>query len=272
MPRHAQGFVDEDTGANVTVVEVPADAAQVMERFAGEATKTPGLTLKQQKNVTVAGTTGLLLAFTKVEEDVTSNAWMLIFGDANLTTMISASFPPEWSKELSTALKECLLGVEVVDSKQFDPLDGLPYAITPTERFKFAKRIGNATIFSPGGEFPVSVPTAPRFMVGYSDRAVEVPDRKQLVEKLVRSISEVQNANIESVEAVRIGGLDGYEAIATAERKDSDTPICVYQVVLYESEDLEQQFIFLRGEAGTAQQEAMLEEFKTLAHSFQLNK
>ena len=235
--------------------------------------ETPGLTLKQQKNVTVAGTTGLLLAFTKVEEDVTSNAWMLIFGDANLTTMISASFPPEWSKELSTALKECLLGVEVVDSKQFDPLDGLPYA--PSRRPNgLSSRNGSGTLpsLSPGGEFPVSVPTAPRFMVGYSDRAVEVPDRKQLVEKLVRSISEVQNANIESVEAVRIGGLDGYEAIATAERKDSDTPICVYQVVLYESDDLEQQFIFLRGEAGTAQQEAMLEEFKTLAHSFQLNK
>jgi hypothetical protein len=62
-----------------------------------------------------------------------------------------------------------------------------------------------------------------------------------------------------------IDGLDGYEIIADAKDTTSDTPITVYQVMLFDNKS----YILIQGIVGTKIRDKYLLEFKAMARSFE---
>lgn len=266
------GFVNEDTGERVVVIETPADAAEVIKGFTAAALKEQGVELKQRKELRVVGQNGLLMALVKVQEDVTSNNWMLVFGDARRTTMITASFMPEHSKQLSPLLKECLLSAEYIPDDQFDPLDGLPYAVTPPPSLKLAMRTAQVVIYNPDGKLPMPDVRTPRFTVAPSDRPIEIEDRKQFAEQLALRAFDVKNGKLQSIVPSHIDDLDGFASEVLAEKGEPGVPLYIYQVVLFVGDDKEQSFWILRGEGGVDSRKEFAADFEKMARSFRRQK
>jgi hypothetical protein len=122
----------------------------------------------------------------------------------------------------------------------------------------------NVLKFSMSDPEQTNEPTAPFFIAAPSLSDVPIQNQRQFAVDRLYETAETRIATIRSNLEVTIDGLDGYEIIAEGEDSDSEIPVVVYQVMLFDGDS----YYLMQGLVGMQQAEEYLPEFQAMAESF----
>ncbi len=258
------GFQQLDTGASILVTEIPGSYSQITAGFTAENLKTRGMTLLSKEDVTIDGYSGQLLKVTQVANSTTYLKWIAVFGDETEIILITATLPQQLEKSLSQRLQKSVLSAKWQKNRAVDPFADLNFAIENPPSLKFTQRVINILLYTKDGVIPVKTPEAPFVVVGQSLKKVLVSNPKQFSETRLTQTVQIRDLSIESGREIRINGLKGYEIVATAKDENTDTPLVVYQVMLFHEQD----YYILQGRVGANLREEYLDDFQRMAMSF----
>lgn len=260
------GFQQTDTGASIVVTEMPAPYSQIASTFNTKKLKNRGMTLLRRQNFTIDGYEGQLLQVTQVAHFTTFTKWIAVFGDETETVMLVASLPQEMENTLSKPLRDSLISAKWQKNKVLDPKADLNFAIDTTPGLKFTQRVQNMLLYTKSGVIPAKSPEEPFFIVGPAFSKIEVTDQKQFAEKRIAQTAEIKNLSIDISNEIKINGLSGYEIVARAVDVQTNMPLVVYQVMLFEG----QTYYIMQGIVGSGLKTEYLDDFHKMARSFRL--
>jgi hypothetical protein len=258
------GYMSQETGASIMVLELPAPFAEVAKDFNAEGFKRKGLAFISQDKVTFGGQQGVLILSGQTARGVEFLKWMGIFGDDKGTCLVTASFPKSAEASLLTPLKTAVLGAQA-SGAPVDPLAGLTFRISPTNDLQLAKVIGNNMLFSKGGVFPVKSQDIPIFIAAASaSQGLNIPDKRLFAEARLQKVAKLTNVRVKSTEPISADGLDGFESTADATETTSNANMFVYQVILFDADG----YFVMQGIASDEVGRAQLPTMKLMARSF----
>ena len=245
-------------------VSLPAPYSQIIIGFTKEQIKTRGWTLLSRDDVEVNGLAGILVHFEQPAGDEVFRKWSFVFGDDQKTTLVTATFPKAHEKELSAKLKSAVLSLQTDRAAPPDPGADVPFTLTATPKLKLSQGINRALAYTKDGVFMIQAPTDPLFIATSSLGEVIVGDRRKFAEQRVIGTVHTKEIEVKSSDAITIDGLNGFESLAEAKEARTGTPLCLYQVMLFDGES----YILMQGHVGTKLRDEFLPEFKAIARSF----
>jgi hypothetical protein len=220
--------------------------------------------LLSQENVTIDGYSGQLVQATQVANSITYLKWIGVFGDETGTILLTANFPQQLENSLSKLIKKSVLSAKWEKNRAIDLFADLNFAIENPPSLKFAGRVLNILAYIRDGVIPIKTPEEPLFVVGQSLNKVLVIEPKQFSETRLTQTEQIRDLSIEISREISINGLKGYEIVATAKDKKTDTPLLVYQVMLFDEQD----YYLFQGMVGARLREEYLDDFQKMAMSF----
>jgi hypothetical protein len=258
------GLTNEASGSSIVVTELPALFDKAIEVFSDvQRMKKKGMTLINKSPVKISGQNGMLFHVEQPAYGLQYKKWILAIDYNQSTTLIVASYP-ESASDQESILREALLNATF--SQASNPVDTLRFSITPKSPFKVARVFANNNMLvTPNGEFPVNDDLVPFMVIGLSlsDQS-PIASKKLFSEDLAKHVATVKNITIEKTVPVKIGGLSGYETIATGEKEDTQTPLTVYQVILFDNSG----YSIIKGLAPKSKKSTILPIFMEMAGSF----
>jgi len=117
------GFLQASTNSSVMVTEIPGPFSKIAGAFTAENLKSRGMNLKSKKSTTISRYPGALIHLTQRASGRSLSKWIAIFGDQKQTVMITATFPSDSSKNLSSLLRNTVLSVKWNKGRKVDPVD-----------------------------------------------------------------------------------------------------------------------------------------------------
>lgn len=260
------GFQQEESQASVMVLSLPAPAQEVMAVFQdAEAIRARGMRLVHQEAVEISGQPGILAQVEQAVNDQTFSKWILVFGDGEDTIILNASFPKAQASQLSAPLKASILSAVIEPNLvALDPEANAAFQITPSETLALALNLNGTLLYSEGGELKSKDPESALFIVSPSFSDLLILDQGQFARDRLQQTDQVTEIAIAQEASLTIDGLAGYEIIATAQDQSSQTPLLVYQTILFG----EDRYFILQGMVGAARGDDYLEDFKAMAQSF----
>jgi hypothetical protein len=259
------GFLSEETGASIMVTEMPAPYEKMVGAFDKDGLATKGMTLLSRKDVTIDGRPSVLLHIRQVAQSIAFLKWIVVTGNEQETALITATFPEEFKTRLSASLEKTVLGAKWDAEAKKDPLEGLNFSVEMDPALKIAGRMTNALMMTRDGALPGKPTDDPLLIVGSAISQVEVKDGKLFAEARLRKTTSVTDIRIRKTHEITINGLSGYEIIADARGgSDSEQPIVIYQVVLFDGSS----YFIMQGFTASSEQQTYLGAFSRIARSF----
>ena len=262
--KNFSGFEQTNTGASIIITEMPAPYTQIASGLNAANLKTRGMTLRKKQSITIDGYSGQLLQVTQVANLIEFVRWLVVFGDETETVIIGASLPKNLQSSLSLPLKSSILSAKWQKTKVLDPLADINFAVESTPKLKFALRVQNSLLYTGDGVIPAKSPESPIFIVAQAISNITVKDRKQFSENRLAQTAQIENLSIDTSSVISINGLSGYEIIGKARERDTNTPLTVYQVMLFE----EDTYYIIQGIVGEKLKAEYLDDFQRMARSF----
>lgn len=265
------GFVEASKRATIVVQELPVAFSQARQIFdMPEALQKRGITLLEKEMINVGGKEAILMKVRQNLGETEVLQWLLVLGNDSESVLVKAGFPKENASELSDILKQSLLTTYWDPNATPEKLD-LGYTITPQGDLKLALEQREAQIYSLKGEFPQADPKKPLFIVATSVNPVLVLAQADYAEKLLKQLEnsgQIKQIQLLKTESIQIDGLSGYVIIAKALDPQSNTPLQVYQVVLFKEESDGTNYYRLLGMVGEERSAEYLPIFQQMSTSF----
>lgn len=236
------GFQQPSTGASVLVLRLPGPFEAVTKGFTKTALAERGLTLHSKDAIQIEGRSGLQVHISQQAFGQEFLKWAVLFGDMEQTTMIIASLPQSHAAELSESLQRVIQSVSTTQIVAHTT--SLPFQIEVAPSLSLVEGLanGNTFLFTQTGTVPTQNPEEPLFVVAFSLADVRVIGnqkelaRKEFAQQRLFNMSQTEVDSLQSSIPITIDGLDGYELIATGKDKKTQTPLSLYQVMLFPSE------------------------------------
>lgn len=113
LPRDgATGFQNGDATALIDIQEIPEALAKVAPAYGVPALEARGATLRSYEKLSVAGQPATLVCVLQRIEGVTSERWVLLFGNPRQSVVINAHYPRKQAGALRQAVREALLSTQ----------------------------------------------------------------------------------------------------------------------------------------------------------------
>lgn len=262
-----EGFGDPETQSSVVVVCLQGPFSAITAGFTEEQMGARGWTLRRREELQIDGQPALLVDFEQPAGGQVFSKLLLAFGDDSKTTLVTATFPKSHEEQLAGRLKATLLSARAAAAAAPPGLGtDLPFWVEASTKLKRSPGMNKALIYTEDGALPLRSPGDPLFIVAPSLSDVEMGDRRQFAEKRLSATAQATGITVTSTEPVHVAGLDGFESLAEAEDAKSETPIVIYQVMLFDGGS----YILMQGLVGTARREEFLPEFKAMSRSFRM--
>ena len=261
------GFGRADIGASIMVTEMSVPVAE-MQKGMTEGLAKNGMTLIESRKQKVGGKDALLL---KVSQHATGTEFLkliMVAGDQRRTTMVTGTYPKEMAGELEAAIKRSILSVTWESKTSDDPFEGLLYRIEPTEKLKFAGRVGNMLMFNESGSKGPLHSNEPHYIVGNSVNSTTVDNVRSFSEARATTTASLKDIKQLNGRELTVDGLKGYELLADAKYDKTGAPTRLYQVIAVD----EQGYFIIQGIVPTERAEEWVPEFQKLTASFRRNK
>ena len=258
------GFQQEATSASVMLTGLPAPFAKAAEGFTSEKFAARQMKLLSTKNIQINGQSGMLLSVSQQAYGQQFQKWMVVFGNAKATKMITATFPESHADSLGDELLKTVLSAITIDTKA----PTLPFRIQAAEGLKPVQNIGTMgkmAMFTKTGRIPIESPTDPLLVIAPSIGDIPIEDPKKFATDRIRKIDQARVETISSLQNVTIDGLTGFEIVASAKGKDPSIDLVVYQVCLFPNKG---GYILMQGLVGKGTGDAFLTKFREMAQSF----
>jgi tetratricopeptide (TPR) repeat protein len=258
------GYMSRQTGSSVMVIEMPFPLTEISNSFSEVGWEKHGMTLLVKDPVVFGEHEGSILLVSQSIQGIEFLEWIGIFSDGKTTYLVNASFPRETASHLSDILKRTVVGARLTTTPS-DPLDALPFSISPHDDMKIATVFGNSIVLSKGGVFPAKCMETPVMVIGASlCDALNIPDRRAFAEARLQK-SEMLTAILpKATTPIAIDGLDGFETVADATDAESGAKALLYQVILFESGG----YYLIQGIASEQEDNTQLLIFKQIANTF----
>lgn len=260
------GFQQPSTGASVMVLAIPGSFVEIIQGFTKTALAERGMILHSKASIQVKGQSGILVHLSQQAYGQEFLKWAVLFGDTSRTTMVMATSPKSHASELSDSLQNVIRSI--VPAKTAAQSDPLPFHIEGAPGLSLVEGVatGNIALFTRNGTLPAATPNDPMFIVALSIGDVLVGNRKKYAQRRLFDMAQTDVESVQSTTPVTIDGLSGYELIATGKDQKSQTPLMLYQVMLFPNEG---GYILMTGLVGQDQAKSYLPQFKAMAETFQ---
>ena len=260
------GFMQESTRSSVLALTMPAPFDEVTAGFTPQQMLLKAMRLKTKDTIRVGGNQGLLLGVWQRAAGIDFNKWIVVFGDAEQTTLITATYPEVYADDLTEPLRNVVLSARSDTTAKPAPEARAGFAITPIEPFKAADTVTGPSVLSYtlGGKAQMTRPGEPVFIAAASLGSAPVGGHKQATIKRLFQTALISEVLVEETTAVRIDGLEGYAVRAAATHTPTSTPITLYHVMLFD----DRSYYILQGRVGQDEEDRYLPMFKDMAASF----
>jgi hypothetical protein len=227
---HFPGFEDIDRKVAVTILELPASAYAELAR-AANVTEQRGLTDVKREEFSLRGGTGLLVTGRAQINDVALHKWILLAtaaADKDLTVLINVEVPETARAVYSDAvIRQALASVAFRPMPIQEQLGLLPFKLGQLAGFRVMQ------VLAQGGVILTEGPTddlskQPYVIVSIGQGSPEQADDRARFARDLLSSAPLRDFRVQSADAMRIGGLPGYEIRAQAKGLN-DEPILVAQ-------------------------------------------
>lgn len=245
------------------VTRIPGPYAELTRGFDAAPMKEQGMTLRQKQNIKMGNLPGMLLRLSQQAFGTNYEKWIAVFGNAEQTFMVTATYPETGAKQFSAPLKAVVLSARSVGSKPDAIAESLPFTLTPSAKLKPASGIGKMLLYTRDGTVQQRSPQDPLFIAAPSLGKVPVADRREYAQNRLSQTAQTKVGKTLSHEPTEINGLEGFETVAEAQDARSETPLALYQVMLFDEEG----YILMQGMVGASMREEYLPEFKAMARS-----
>ncbi len=258
------GFQQPSTGASVMVLAIPGPFVEVIQGFTKAALAEKGMTLHSKELIQVQGQAGVKVHFSQQAYGQEFLKWAVLFGDAQRTTMVVATTPKSHASKLRQSLQTVLQAVEPTQTAAAPP----PFKIEAMADLSQVQGVatGNSALFTRNGTIPTATPNDPMFIVALSIGEVFVGNRKEYAQRRLLETAHTEIESVQTTTPITIDGLEGYELTAIGKDQKSQTPLMLYQVMLFPDEG---GYILMTGMVGQQQAKNYLPQFKAMAQTFQ---
>ncbi|MGB7414969.1 MAG: hypothetical protein WA902_12245 [Thermosynechococcaceae cyanobacterium] len=264
------GVQQPSTGASIILTAIPGPFAEIMAGFSAEQLNLRGMTLLSKE---VIGDKVLLsVAQSAYGEDFLK--WVLLFPDQqNQAKLVVAVFPKDQAKSLSPVLREAVLSAALLPTDaDLQQTGSLPFRITPAPRLvevTALKGVGKALILSKDGVVPSASspsPADPLFIAAPSLGNAPVLNPQEFALQRLKQYSQLQSVEVESMRAIALDQQQGFEITANAKDRQSQTPLKVYQMMVFPDGG---GYVVMIGMVGLDHAEQYLPAFKATAQTYQ---
>ncbi len=265
------GFVDENSGASVVVVELPGAAYEQLKRLGDTAQAFEAQGLLNVERVTLRGRQGdyVYLRGQQKTALVDYAKYVLIFPEQGLTVMITANIPEAalTSGAVTGAAIETIFASATVkpEAMQADSLFTLGYLGPFEEDLSLLGTTKGYRLRGEGPARPDDPGLRPLFLVAPSLTQAPIPNLSLFAERSFQTIEQVRDKSIEARNALTVAGLDAFEVLGAGTDARSGEPCLVYQVVI---EAAHGGYFRLVGLAPASEREKYLAEFRRISESF----
>ncbi len=227
------GFQQDESGASIMVLDLPAPFSEVSKAFSEEALLSQGMVLLTSEEIILNGMAAFLLTVEQKAYGQTFKKHILALGKENETILINGTFPIE-KTALDNPVKAALLTTFFDADKEIDPFENIDFEINAEgSGLIFAKSMANMLVFSRDGKIPSLSEDQANFMVGKAFSEVALVDKKQYTINRMRQLP-VDIETIISTEPITIDGLSGFEIIANGKNREKGNPEKLYQIMLFD--------------------------------------
>ncbi len=260
------GFQQASTGASVMLTVVPGPFAEVSRSFNAESLAKQGMQLEEKSDLTVQDAPGYLLRVRQSAYGQMYVKWVLVFGDAQRTSMVTASVPTQYADDLAEEVQRVLGGVRAI-TLVADAVKDLPFTLQPAKGLVPVRQmtsVGKMLAFTKDGRMPVASPSDPLFIAAPSLGRPPVDDRREFSVQRLYSLAHTDIDSVTFIQEILVDGLPGYEILAAATDQRSGTPLAVYQATLFQDGG---GYVLMVGIVGREESTEHLLRFKTTAGS-----
>lgn len=264
------GYGLQSHASSIMITEMPGPFAEISAGFSSEPELTKrGMALLDKQEIKVGGADGLLVKIRQNAAGTEFLKWILVFGDAKESVVITAAFPQEHETALSERMRASILTAEWDREKSVTPFEGLNFTFGEKGDLKFAKRVGGALLFTESGEFvPSENVDEPLLVVAQSVSEAAADNLEKFAETRILQTSTLTDFKIEQSNKIVIDDLDGYEITAKAKDKKSGRSMVIYQAMLFEGRN----YFLVQGLVSDKNRQPYLEIFKEMAKTLERKK
>jgi hypothetical protein len=257
------GFQHPTMGSSFVLKTWNLPWAEKVAPFTREAFAATGRTMLGRETVEVAGRKGYLWELSLRRQGYDYKEWYLILDDGARTVGVTGIYPLLHQAVMSDKMKEAVLGLRIGKPKVYDPFAELPFTFTPVAPFALANRQKGSLLYTEKGVVSGEDPGAPVFAIGSGTAKVKARDRRGFAFKRLKATTRIQRPKTEKRAELTVAGLPAVEIVAKANDKQSDLPVVVYQLIVFD----EGKYYAARGIAGAAKHAAAVEKFRAMARS-----
>jgi hypothetical protein len=261
------GYVMESTVSSIIVTPIPGGSfAEVSKGFTKSGLAKQGITLINKEKTRIGAYEGLLIRASQTSQGIKFLKWMLAFGDHTETTLIMATYPEQYNKELSKKLKASILSVEWQKSINLDFFEGLTFRVSESGSLKLAKKMGNNIVLTQNGVFPQKSIKEPFVVVGasMSEKWKMPTDIKEFSHQRLKQIAILKSLTIIKETKIKIDNLDGFLIYAEGTDKKMGADMYVEQCLLFTNDG----YYIIQAMVGKNQKKKYSSTFYNILQSF----
>jgi hypothetical protein len=261
------GFEQAETKSSVMLSKIPGPFAEVTKGFNKSTLATRGIDLISKKAVKIDNQSGFLLNVSQSAYGQTFRKWILVFGNAQSTNVMTATFPSTNTAKLSDSLKQLILAVRPI-AVSAPTASSLPFTVTTVAGLLPVQKIaavGKAAAFTKDGNIPTAEPTDPLLIVAPSLGTFIISDTKAYATKRLSGYPQFEIGTVTSTNEISIDNLPGWEIIVDARDRQTQAALKIYQIMLFPRSG---GYVSITGIVGDKQAEVYLPKFKAIALTY----
>jgi hypothetical protein len=227
---HFPGFEDIDRKVTVTILDLPASAYAELAQ-AAQANNQRGLTDAKREDFSFRGGAGTLISALAQLNDVKLHKWILLAtaaADKDLAMLLDVQVPDAALAVYSDAvIRRALASVTFRPMPIQEQLGMMPFKINQLAGFRVVKVLPAGGVIMTEGPSN-DIRNQPYITVSIGrDSPEQADDRARFARDLLSS-APLRDLRVQSADAMRIGGLPGYEIRAQAKGLN-DEPLSLVQ-------------------------------------------
>jgi hypothetical protein len=233
VSRNFSGFEDRKNRVGLMVVTLPAAAYPDIEKSTTpEALQKQGVTLDTREDVThPLGKAFLVLGHQQIENQ-RIRKWIFVVSADELTALVTVQLPETaQSTYPDAAIRAALMSASVRPTVPAEEqLSLLPFRVSELAGFKVGGVIaGRALMLTDGGGQPPSAVDTHILVAIASGGPAQASDRGRFAQEVFAGVPNLKDVRINSSEALRIGGQQGHQIMASGRDGASGDEVTIVQ-------------------------------------------
>lgn len=253
------GLRNESANASIIVVEMPAPIAVLQKGLTPEQMLVKGVKITRYEPEIPLRPNTMLMEGEQTDQNTVYRKLICVFGDEYRSSMVMGMYPIEKDGEMYQPMMQSIMSAVYAPFLEEKTLveDYILNELEPD--FILRTNTLGAQVFG----LKDSVDTATVFITTKSMKPVTTTNYRQEAINRVKLLPHPESITIDSVNAVTIDGLHGYEVLAHG--KDNEgVGISIYSTMLF----LEDRYYYILSGRTKREAQAMINLFRPLAFSF----